>query len=78
MAPFDRESFSVAQAPASSSNSAQVAFDKAMAAIDKVLANPKATQKRYSAEQLVLAGATAVNNLLWIRANHGIVSDGNP
>jgi hypothetical protein len=46
MAPFDRESFSVAQAPASSSNSAQVAFDKAMAAIDKVLANPKSTQKQ--------------------------------
>jgi hypothetical protein len=43
---FDRESFPVAQAPSSSSNSAQVAFDKAMAAIDKVLANPKATQKQ--------------------------------
>jgi hypothetical protein len=43
---FDRESFPVAQAPSSSSNSAQIAFDKAMAAIDKVLANPKATQKQ--------------------------------
>ena len=39
---------------------------------------PRATQKRYSEEQLVSAGATAVNNLLWIRANHGIVTDGNP
>jgi hypothetical protein len=43
---FDRDSFPVAQSPSSSSNSAQVAFDKAMAAIDKVLANPKATQKQ--------------------------------
>lgn len=46
MAAFDRESFSVAQAPVSSFNSAQTAFDKAMAAADKVLANPKATQKQ--------------------------------
>jgi hypothetical protein len=50
---YDRDNSSVqstgtpfGQAPASSSNSAQVAFDKAMAAIDKVLANPKATQKQ--------------------------------
>jgi hypothetical protein len=34
--------------------------------------------KRYSAEQLVLAGAAVVNQLLWPRGNHGIVTDNNP
>ena len=43
---FDREFFPVAQAPVSSFESATTAFDKAMAAADKVLANPKATQKQ--------------------------------
>jgi hypothetical protein len=43
---FDRESFPTASIKAAPSNSAQIAFDKAMSAIDKVLANPKATQKQ--------------------------------
>jgi hypothetical protein len=43
---FDRESFSTASIKAAPSNSAQKEFDKAMTAIDKVLANPKATQKQ--------------------------------
>jgi hypothetical protein len=33
---------------------------------------------RYSAEQLALAGATAVNEMLWVRGNHGIVTDIHP
>jgi hypothetical protein len=36
------------------------------------------THKRYSAEQLVLAGAAAVTQMLWIRGNYGVVTDGNP
>jgi hypothetical protein len=45
---FDRDNSynPLASINTSSSNSAQIAFDKAMAAIDKVLANPKATQKQ--------------------------------
>jgi len=43
---FDRESFPTASIKAAPSDSAQIAFDKAMSAIDKVLANPKATQKQ--------------------------------
>jgi hypothetical protein len=43
---FDREYFPTASVKAAPSNSAQIAFDKAMSAIDKVLANPKATQKQ--------------------------------
>jgi len=43
---FDRESFPLASIKAAPSDSAQIAFDKAMSAIDKVLANPKATQKQ--------------------------------
>jgi hypothetical protein len=43
---FDRESFPTASVKAAPSDSAQIAFDKAMSAIDKVLANPKATQKQ--------------------------------
>ena len=45
---FDRDNSynPLASINTSSSNSAEMAFDKAMAAIDKVLANPKATQKQ--------------------------------
>jgi hypothetical protein len=45
---FDRDnSYSpLASIKAAPSDSAQIAFDKAMSAIDKVLANPKATQKQ--------------------------------
>ena len=43
---FDRESFPTASIKAAPSDSAQIAFDKAMSAMDKVLANPKATQKQ--------------------------------
>jgi hypothetical protein len=43
---FDREFFPVAQAPVSTSNSAEKSFNSAMANLDKVLANPKATQKQ--------------------------------
>ena len=43
---FDRESFPTASIKAAPPDSAQIAFDKAMSAIDKVLANPKATQKQ--------------------------------
>jgi hypothetical protein len=43
---FDRESFPTASIKAAPSDSSQIAFDKAMSAIDKVLANPKATQKQ--------------------------------
>ena len=43
---FDREFFPTASIKAAPSDSAQIAFDKAMSAIDKVLANPRATQKQ--------------------------------
>lgn len=39
---------------------------------------PKENKTRYSIEQLALAGAVAVTELLWVRANHGIVTDTNP
>ena len=39
---------------------------------------PKYTKARYSAEQLVLAGAASVSEMLWVRANHGIITDSNP
>jgi hypothetical protein len=39
---------------------------------------PRENQERYSSDQLVSAGAIATNNLLWIRANHGIITDRNP
>jgi hypothetical protein len=45
---FDRDNSynPLASIKAAPSNSAQATFDKAMAAMDKVLANPKATQKQ--------------------------------
>jgi hypothetical protein len=45
---FDRDNSynPLASIKAAPSDSAQIAFDKAMSAIDKVLANPKATQKQ--------------------------------
>jgi hypothetical protein len=48
------------------SNSAEKAFDKAMAAIDKVLANPKATQKQIVAamDKLNVATDKYANSLL--------------
>jgi hypothetical protein len=55
---FDRESFPTASVKAAPSDSAQKQFDKAMSAIDKVLANPKATQKQIVAAMDKLNSAT--------------------
>jgi hypothetical protein len=43
---FDRESFPLASIKASPTNSIEKAFNSAMANMDKVLANPKATTKQ--------------------------------
>lgn len=39
---------------------------------------PRANKNRYSAAQLIAAGATATSNLLWSRGDHGVVTDSNP
>jgi len=53
---FDRESFSVGQLKASPTNSAEKAFNSAMANMDKVLANPDAKQKE------IFKAMTRLNN----------------
>jgi hypothetical protein len=39
---------------------------------------PRANKERYSAAQLIAAGAMATSNLLWSRGNYGVVTDSNP
>jgi hypothetical protein len=39
---------------------------------------PKFTRARYTAAELTSVGAMPVNQMLWIRANHGIVNEINP
>ena len=39
---------------------------------------PKFNRTTYSAAELVLAGAAAVHEMLWNRANHGIINEVNP
>lgn len=39
---------------------------------------PRFNKTRYSVEQLALAGAVAVHEFLWVRSNHGIVTDEKP
>ena len=39
---------------------------------------PRANKDRYSAAQLIAAGAVATSNLLWSRGIHGVVTDNNP
>jgi len=39
---------------------------------------PKHNRTRYSADELVLAGAALITELLWVRSNHGIVNEINP
>jgi len=39
---------------------------------------PKFNRTTYSAAELVLAGAASVHEMLWSRANHGIINEVNP
>jgi hypothetical protein len=39
---------------------------------------PKFTRRVYTAAELVLAGAASVHEMLWSRANHGIVNEIHP
>jgi hypothetical protein len=39
---------------------------------------PRVNKDRYSAAQLIAAGAVATSNLLWSRGIHGVVTDSNP
>lgn len=38
---------------------------------------PRATCRRYTANELVNAGAKPVDQMMWPRGEHGIITDGN-